>query len=98
MHEFLGVKRDFSTWIKDRIEEYGFIEGQDYIFDESRFSPNLGKTSKCSKGGRPTIEYLLTIDMAKELGMVEKTEKGREIRKYFVRCEAIMRKQQQLLL
>lgn len=57
LHEFLGVGRDFSTWIKDKIEKYGFIEGMD-------FSPKSGKTSD---GGRPRIDYELSIDMAKAI-------------------------------
>lgn len=77
LHEFLGVGRDFSTWIKDKIEKYGFIEGMD-------FSPKSGKTSD---GGRPRIDYELSIDMAKELCMVENNEKGRQARKYFIECE-----------
>ena len=77
LHEFLEVGRDFSTWIKDKIEKYGFIEGMD-------FSPKSGKTSD---GGRPRIDYELSIDMAKELCMVENNEKGRQARKYFIECE-----------
>ena len=81
LHQFLEVGRDFSTWIKNRIEEYGFIEGQDYeVF------PEMGENSK---GGRPSKEYALTLDMAKELSMVEKTEKGKQARRYFIEMEKI---------
>lgn len=76
LHEFLEVGRDFSTWIKDRIEEYGFVEDQD-------FSPILGK----STGGRPSNDYFLTLDTAKELAMVERNDKGRQVRQYFIDCE-----------
>ena len=72
----LGVARDFSTWIKDRIEKYGFIEGAD-------FSPELGESS----GGRPGIEYNLSLEMAKELAMVENNDKGREVRRYLISLE-----------
>jgi phage anti-repressor protein len=71
LHAALGVGRDFSTWIKDRIEKYGFIE-------EADFSPDLGK----SAGGRPAVEYWLSLGMAKELAMVENNEKGRAVRLY----------------
>ena len=48
---------------------------------------NLYKTIKNPKGGRPTKEYILTLDMAKELAMVEKSDIGRKVRKYFIECE-----------
>jgi anti-repressor protein len=67
--EFLDVAKDFSTWLKDRIQQYGFVEGRD-------FSPILGKTS----GGRPTKEYALSLDMAKELSMVERNARGKQAR------------------
>ena len=76
LHASLGVGRDFSTWIKERIEKYGFIEGKD-------FSPKLGE----STGGRPTIEYDLSLSMAKELAIVENNEKGRQIRHYLIKVE-----------
>lgn len=89
LHEFLGNKREFATWIKQRIEQYGFVENQDYeVFDNS---------VKNSQGGRPSIEYALSIDMAKELSMVENNEKGRMARKYFIECEKIITKQTSLL-
>lgn len=76
LHESLGVGRDFTNWIKDRIEKYGFIEGQD-------FSPDLAE----STGGRPCTEYHLSVTMAKEIAMVENNEKGREIRQYLIKVE-----------
>lgn len=63
LHAFLGVGNDFSNWLKDRIDKYGFIHGTDYI----TFSPDLAKKQK----GRPATEYGLTPDMAKQLCMVE---------------------------
>lgn len=84
LHASLQVGRDFSTWINDRIEQYGFIEGED-------FSPVLGKTSKGTKGGRPTIDYHLTLDMAKELAMIENNEIGRQVRRYFIQAEKELR-------
>ncbi|WP_434352984.1 antA/AntB antirepressor family protein [Psychrobacter sp. HD31] len=80
LHEFLGVGKDFATWIKQRIADYDFIEGVE-------FSPILGKTSKGLFGGRPKTEYHLSLDMAKELSMVERNDKGRQARRYFIACE-----------
>ena len=80
LHDALEVGKDFSTWIKDRIEKYGFVEGVDYV----RFSPESVKTPS---GGRPTVEYYISLSMGKELAMVERTPKGREVRMYFIRCE-----------
>ena len=79
LHEFLEVKRDFSTWLKDRITEYEFIENQDFVC-----SPNL--VSK-GRGGHNRIEYFISLDMAKELSMVERNEKGKQARQYFLACE-----------
>jgi len=80
LHAFLEVGKDFSTWIKDRIAQYGFAEGQDYVFT---LLPNFGEKGQ----GRPTKEYHLTLDMAKELAMVERNEKGKQARQYFIECE-----------
>jgi phage anti-repressor protein len=79
MHEFLGSRRDFSNWIKERIERYDFQEGIDYsTILANRVGDSVGK---------PRIEYLLRIDMAKELAMVENNTRGRQVRKYFIECE-----------
>ena len=79
LHQFLENKRKFVDWIKQRIEQYEFVENQDFeVFH------NFVKNSN---GGRPTIEYALTIDMAKELSMVENNDRGRMARHYFIECE-----------
>lgn len=85
LHTFLECKRDFATWAKDKLAKHGFTEGLD-------FSPVLGKTSSAA-GGRPSIDYALTLDTAKELGMLEGNEKGREIRRYFIEAEKQLRQQ-----
>ena len=72
LHQKLGSKQDFAHWIRNRIEKYGFVENQDYEV----FKENL----KNSNGGRPQIEYALSVDMAKELSMVRDIEKGRMTR------------------
>jgi anti-repressor protein len=79
LHEFLESKRDFSNWIKDRIEKYGFIENQDYI--------SFAKIVERETGATTRIEYGLTIDMAKELSMVENNGRGRKARQYFIQKE-----------
>ena len=79
LHQKLGSRRDFSSWIKERIDKFGFVENQDFeVF--TKFGEN-------SQGGRSRIEYALSIDMAKELCMVENNEQGRAIRKYFIAIE-----------
>lgn len=75
LHVFLESKRDYSTWIKNRISDYGFTENEDYIIVTERTA------------GRPRKEYYITLDMGKELGMVERNEKGRQIRRYFIEYE-----------
>lgn len=85
LHEFLEVGKDFSNWIKDRIEKYEFVEGED-------FTPVLAK----STGGRPSTEYTLTLDTAKEIAMVENNEQGRKIRKYFIEVENRARQPKQM--
>lgn len=78
LHAFLGIGKVFAGWIKARIEEYGLVENQDYIaiFQNRKIGHGRGK-----------IDYHLTLDTAKELAMVERNEKGREVRRYFIECE-----------
>ncbi|QZY62865.1 antA/AntB antirepressor family protein [Providencia rettgeri] len=98
LHEALGVGRDFSTWIIGRVNEYALVEGADYQSDDDfnircllneQYSPVLGNNTK---RGRPEKDYLLTLGMAKELAMVERTEQGRLIRQYFIKCEEALHK------
>ncbi|KLQ80108.1 antA/AntB antirepressor family protein [Enterobacter hormaechei] len=79
LHSFLDVRRDFTNWIKGRINQYGFAENVDYLVYASSGENPLG--------GRPSVDYLITIDMGKELAMVERNDKGREVRRYFIDCE-----------
>ena len=83
LHAFLGVRRDFSNWVKSRIEKYEFEAGRDFVVS---CSPNLA--NQTGPGGhRRSIDYFLTLDMAKELAMVERTPQGRLARRYFIECE-----------
>ena len=84
LHEVLEVNTRFNDWISKRIEKYGFIENVDYFsFTQKIVKPN---------GGRPTTEYKLTVNMAKELSMIENNEQGKEFRKYFIMSEEIAHK------
>ena len=67
LHEFLEVRSKFADWIKNRISEYDFTVNQDF----TTVSKNL------ENGGR-SIEYYITLDMAKEISMVERNEKGKQ--------------------
>lgn len=105
LHQFLQVGRDFSSWIKGRIELYGFVEGEDFspvlakTYDQEGdlCSPDLAsKTDFCSpdlgsktdrRGGHNRVDYHLTLDMAKELAMVENNDQGRQVRRYFIAME-----------
>lgn len=83
LHDQLMSKQKFADWIKKRIENYGFAENEDFFI-------SLGK----STGGRPTTDFILTMDTAKEISMVENNEMGRAIRKYFIEVEKRIRQQQ----
>lgn len=73
LHGFLEVKTRFNDWINRRIDEYGFTQGIDFTI---------------LKNEHNEISYLkLSIDMAKELCMVEKNERGKQARKYFIEVE-----------
>lgn len=91
LHIALKVGRDFSSWITDRFTEYGFAIGSDYAVHRM-ISPKLGKSpdgAACSQitTGRPGKDYLLTINTAKEIAMLERNEQGRAVRRYFIQCE-----------
>lgn len=77
LHAFLEVGVRFNDWIARRVEEYGFSDGRDFY----------SEMSKTTSGGRPSREYHISIDMAKELSMVERNEQGKKARQYFIECE-----------
>ena len=100
LHKALGVGNDFSTWIKLRIDEYGFVLGTDYaVFDSSNFrnqSTNFEQDEAnwvTKRGGdRRSKDYGLSLGMAKELAMIERNEQGRAIRRYFIQCEEALQR------
>ena len=81
LHSFLQVGSRFDKWINRRIEEYGFTQGVDFV----------GSFLAVSDGGDGKMQYHLTFDMAKELSMVERNDKGKEARQYFIACEKKLR-------
>ena len=83
LHTFLEIQTRYNDWIKNRINEYGFIQDEDYLVITERTN------------GRPRKEYHITLNMGKELGMVERNERGRQIRQYFIRCERTLKALQQ---
>ncbi len=89
LHKALGVGRVFAAWIKGRIEDYGFELGADFVTtgEGGDFFPDPEKNAEPAGRGRPAIEYMLTLDMAKELAMLENNDLGRQVRRYFIQRE-----------
>ncbi|CAI1534209.1 Phage anti-repressor protein [Serratia marcescens] len=86
LHRQLEVGKRFASWIKERIDEYGFVENLDYILISQ-----IRETKTGRGGDRRSKDYHLTLDTAKELAMVEQNEKGRQVRRYFINCEKQLR-------
>lgn len=78
LHTFLQVGKVFAAWIQERIGKYEFIENEDFILTVSKTGKRSNVTQK---------DYTITLDMAKELSMVENNVKGREARRYFITME-----------
>ena len=85
LHAFMQVKRDFSNWIKGRIRKFGFEVGLDYLVAKSG--------EQLPSGTKHVIDYHLTLDMAKELSMVENNDMGKQARRYFIECEKAVTQQ-----
>lgn len=85
LHDFLESKQDFSTWIKNRIEKFDLLENIDYQAFHNFVECQNGI------GGTTKIEYILSLDAAKELSMVEGNERGKQARRYFIECEKRLR-------
>ena len=78
LHQVLGVKTPYSMWF-DRMVEYGFTENQDFLLNN--FVKQIGR------GGHNKIDHVLKLDMAKEIAMIQRTDKGKEVRQYFIQVE-----------
>lgn len=93
LYKWLGVGKFFANWIKDRIKKYDFIENVDYFvtianFGNGKSRLNKGKIRDPKTGKVLAKEYIISIDMAKELAMLENNERGKMVRKYFIRVES----------
>jgi len=83
VHQVLESKQDYTTWIKRRIRQYDFAAGIDYLLHQTvEQLPHLGCLRSVAMD-----QYLVSLDMAKELAMVEKTPMGKKVRNYFIECE-----------
>ena len=97
LHRWLGVGKFFANWIKDRIEKYDFVENLDYFITIAKSGNglkehNTGKIVDAKTGKVVAKEYVLSVDMAKELAMVENSDIGKKVRKYFIRVEGDFKK------
>ena len=79
LHAFLGVKRDFNAWMQTQIKRARLVDGRDYL--------SYLQVGNLPEGGRPKTEYTITVDAAKHIGMMSGTDKGFEVRDYFIACE-----------
>lgn len=78
LHEALGVKTKYADWF-NRMIEYGFTENQDFLL--------LKNEQQTGRGGHNKVDHIIKLDMAKEIAMIQRTDKGKEVRKYFIQVE-----------
>lgn len=78
LHEALEVKTKYADWFA-RMVEYGFTEGQDFLL--------LKNEQQTGRGGHNKVDHIIKLDMAKEIAMIQRTEKGKEVRQYFIQVE-----------
>lgn len=83
LHEVLEVKSNYRDWVKNRLNDCEAIEDEDY----QSFAKNLAK-------GRPAHEHIIKLDIAKEMAMLERNEKGKQVRRYFIQVEKKYREAQ----
>ena len=81
LHEFLEIKTRYNDWFK-RMVEYGFDEGSDFLLVTQKRETNNFKNPVTT-----VIDHAISIDMAKEISMIQRTEKGKIARQYFINCE-----------
>lgn len=76
LHEVLGVRSNYRDWIKNRLNDCEAVENEDFQI----FAKNLAK-------GRPAQDHIIKLDTAKEMAMLERNEKGKQVRRYFIQIE-----------
>ncbi|WP_049152400.1 antA/AntB antirepressor family protein [Corynebacterium striatum] len=79
LYDFLGVETEYRHWFP-RMVEYGFEEGKDYAVKNDRVQDSLGRS-------RERTNHVISLDMAKEISMIQRTDKGKQARAYFIECE-----------
>jgi phage anti-repressor protein len=84
VHAKLEVSKDFNGWVKAQIKRARLVDGRDYVTAENLSTPSGG--SAMARQQR-IIDYHLTIEAAKHIGMLSGTDKGFEVREYFLECE-----------
>ncbi|WP_247928471.1 phage antirepressor KilAC domain-containing protein [Streptococcus mitis] len=78
LHEALGVKTKYADWF-NRMIEYGFTENQDFLL--------LKNEQQTGRGGHNKVDHVIKLDMAKEIAMIQRTDKGKDVRQYFIQIE-----------
>lgn len=86
LHEQLGVETRYNDWFR-RMCEYGFAETQDFY----------SEMSKTPDGGRPAVNHMLTLSMAKEICMIQRNDAGRAIRRYLIEVENAWNSPEQIM-
>lgn len=88
LHKFLEVQSHYRDWMP-RMIDYGFEEGKDYALKNERVHDSLGRE-------RDATGHIITLDMAKEISMIQRTDKGKQARQYFIECEKRLKEAAQL--
>lgn len=79
LHKFLEIETPYNKWFP-RMVEYGFVAGQDFTDKNVREQDKLGRS-------REVMNHIVSLDMAKEISMIQRTDKGKQARQYFIECE-----------
>ena len=87
LHEKLNIGTKFTTWF-ERMKDYGFSEGNEFF-------PKLGETSE--QGGRPQTDFQISVDMAKQMCMIQRSPEGKMIRQYFIDLEKAWNTPEQIM-
>lgn len=78
LHEALEVKTKYADWF-NRMIDYGFAENQDFLL--------LKNEQQTGRGGHNKVDHIIKLDMAKEIAMIQRTERGKQVRQYFIQIE-----------